>query len=237
MSDKCDGLSLPSHISSATYYRLYIPELIDESKVLYLDSDIVVDGPISDLYETDIDDYYLAAVTDPGMTRNETLGMASDSKYFNAGVLLLNLPMWRRDRIKDRVIDFVDKNPSLILWCDQDGLNAIIDGRWKELHLRYNLHERFYQNGLILQLSDSHQEQLGSALAAPTIIHYTGSDKPWMAGNRHPLRARYWRYLRKTPFYHLFPKNTAVYLLKKYLPESVQERLKNVMRKKHNSLH
>ena len=71
----------------ATYYRLFIPEKLNLEKALYLDADIVVNGSIEDLYNTDVSESYLAGVVCPGFDRHEQLEMAKDAQYFNAGVM------------------------------------------------------------------------------------------------------------------------------------------------------
>ena len=190
-----------TYYTKTTYYRLLIPEKLSFDKVLYLDSDIVVNGSIEDLYNTDIDQCYLAAVADAVPNPHKDLGMSEGSKYFNCGVMLLNLPKWREDRIKERVIDLIRNKPWVIRFPDQCGINSIVDGRWKELHPKYNAQTIFFQVKFEHTRSDLYPAgQLREGIDNPVIIHYTGKQKPWHLGYKHRFRKLYWRYLRDTPF-------------------------------------
>jgi lipopolysaccharide biosynthesis glycosyltransferase len=196
-----EGLVLNQSVTKATYYRLFIPEKLGFDKVLYLDSDIVVNGSIEDLYNTNIDQCYVAAVADAVPNPHEDLGMSEGSKYFNCGVMLLNLPKWREDRIKERVIDLIRNKPWVIRFPDQCGINSIVDGRWKELHPKYNAQTIFFQVKFEHTRSDLYPAgQLREGIDNPVIIHYTGKQKPWHLGYKHRFRKLYWRNLRETPF-------------------------------------
>ena len=82
-------------LSIETYYRIMLPYIADEEKILWLDGDIIVRSDIATLYDTDISDYYIAACKDIGEIKNtrtelkEVLGI-SQQVYFNAGILLMN---------------------------------------------------------------------------------------------------------------------------------------------------
>ncbi len=95
-------------LSLATYYRLFIPYLMrDYDKVLYIDGDTVVLEDLAHLYAADITDCYAGAVIDYNIIRDmsfsfrahvqSVLGMEDTSRYFNAGVLLLDIAAMRRD--------------------------------------------------------------------------------------------------------------------------------------------
>ena len=80
------------HISKADLFKFYMAEIFPHiDKILYLDSDTIVRKDLSELFNTDIKDYYLAAAKRPG-------------DEYNCGVLLYNLKKWREDNIKDKLI-------------------------------------------------------------------------------------------------------------------------------------
>ena len=133
------NLVLTHHYSKEIYYRLLIPQLIQEEKVLYLDADIIINGSISELYNQNTDNYYVCAVEDPYFDRYEELNIKKSSRYFNSGVMLINIKKWRETDLQNKVIDFVEKNFNIIHFPDQDALNALIGGQWKRLPLKYNL--------------------------------------------------------------------------------------------------
>ena len=86
------------------------------------------------LLEVDLGEHFLAAVEDPGFNRHKKLGMKLNSKYFNSGVMLINLRKWREVDVRSAVIDFVKARANLIEFVDQCGLNGVVDGNWLELN-------------------------------------------------------------------------------------------------------
>jgi lipopolysaccharide biosynthesis glycosyltransferase len=179
------------------------------------------------LYSTDLDGYYLAAVNTPGFVAHKDLEMSENSRYFNAGVMLINLDMWRRDHIKERVIEVVRKKPWAIQFADQCGLNSVVDGKWKELHPKFNLQSFFLEAKTNTYAPSFPKGELAAAIRSPVILHYSGSAKPWHFGYKHPYRGLYWKYLRKTPCNHLFSKDmTLVKIIKWCVPERIKKVIK-----------
>jgi lipopolysaccharide biosynthesis glycosyltransferase len=137
--------------------------------------------------------------------------------------MLINLPLWRLESVKSRVIDLVKRKPEAIRFVDQCGLNSVVNGRWKELHPRFNAHECFFRRDT-RQFATLFPE--GEGLAAkenPIIIHYTGSLKPWSWYDDHPRKKDYWKYLSMTPYARTFPKDmTPLNILKRSIPKSIK---------------
>lgn len=198
-------LKLSGHATTAVYYRLLLPELIDPAvpKVLYLDCDLVVKSDVTALWNTDLGPYALAAVRDPLFTAYETLGIPPARGYFNSGVMLLNLDHWRRHGHAARVVAFIRDNPGKITTWDQDGLNALLHSQWLELHPRWNVQTILFEHeGRNLPVP---REVLLECLAHPAVIHYTAKFKPWHAWCEHPRKAEYYRYLARTPWKNAGP--------------------------------
>ena len=128
---KIDFSDLPlnrSRISVATYYRLYLLDILpkDIKKLIYLDCDIVVKTDIAELWETDISGYYAGVVEDEGgKTQQKRLCLPFDYKYFNAGVILFNLEELRTFDFKESCLKYYENNKDIIILQDQDILNAI----------------------------------------------------------------------------------------------------------------
>lgn len=193
--DKSRFEHLPTikHITASAYYRIAIPEIFDESvkKVVYLDCDVIVLGDILELAATDISDYHVAAVENLSGHTYKQLGIPQD-EYFNSGVLLLNLELWRRDDISNEVIRFKQENPHRISTNDQCALNGILHTRWKHLPLRWNHQTGLYRHSE--QIAGFDPEEVREANLNPGIIHYIGWDKPWRKVRFHPLAGEYDRY-------------------------------------------
>jgi len=220
------------HFTKAMYYRLLIPKIIDVEKILYLDADIVINYSIFELYSTDITNFYIGGIINPGFTRNDKLNMDKNSKYFNSGVMLINNKMWQKDKISDKVIEFVNFNKKIIQFPDQDGLNAIINGKWKVMSLKYNQQAVIFEKDFNSKYDCYTNDELEEAKTAPVIIHYTGSSKPWHFRNKHPYKALYWRYLKMTPFKRYFAEDlTVLNIIKWIIPNSIKGNIKKLINK------
>lgn len=214
-----------------TYYRLLIPELIDEEKVLYLDSDIVVNGSIKGLYYQNIGENYVCAIEDPGFDRHQQLKMDPESVYFNSGMMLINLKKWKSDGIQKKVIDFIENNQDVIYFPDQCGLNAIINGRWKKVPLKYNQQSSIFSKDFEKKFNCFSPEELAEAKEKPIIIHYTSGSKPWHYKNSHPFKRRYWDYIKMTPYRHaVYSDLMPLYLLKSMIPADIRKTIKKFLK-------
>jgi lipopolysaccharide biosynthesis glycosyltransferase len=182
-------LKVDGHVSVSTYYRLLIPTLLpnEVEKVLYLDSDMVVLRSIDELWNTNLDNKALAAVVEPSHYRHAALNISPTMSYFNAGVMLMNLTIWRNEKLAARAVQFVHEHPEKIEFWDQDALNATLPGRWKELPSHWN------QTSVVW-------DSYGQDPILPGIVHFTGSSKPWHYHNQHPQRDQYFHYLKLTPW-------------------------------------
>jgi lipopolysaccharide biosynthesis glycosyltransferase len=125
------------HFSLVTYYRLFIASLFPEyDKIIYLDSDVVVLGDVSELYRVDMGDNIIAAAPEQFVQNTEqfrtyasmALGVDPDG-YVNAGVLVINLAQYRRFGIEDRFISLISKYDFDLLDPDQAYLNYLCAGR------------------------------------------------------------------------------------------------------------
>jgi lipopolysaccharide biosynthesis glycosyltransferase len=165
-----------SHISKITYARFLIPELFPDSvsKVLYLDADILVLDDLGPLWETDLEGFVLGAVLDrwdqrikdnnPGLERVPRV-----RDYFNAGVLLVDLNRWRKERISEKALQYLVHHPHS-LFSDQDALNVACDGLWKRLNSRWNFHDI---DEKCISTFNPHER--------PPIVHFAAREKPWNA--------------------------------------------------------
>ncbi|TLU82831.1 MAG: glycosyltransferase family 8 protein [Chlorobium sp.] len=215
-----------------TYYRLLIPELINEQKVLYLDSDIVVNGSIKALYNQDTGENYVCAIEDPGFDRHVQLKMDPRAVYFNSGMMLINLAKWKRDGIQKKVIDFIENNQEAIWFPDQCGLNAVINGRWKKVPLKYNQQSSIFSKDFEKKFNCFSSEELSQAKERPVIIHYTSGSKPWHYKNRHPYKRRYWDYIKMTPYRHaIYSDLMPLFLLKSMIPADLKKIIKGALKK------
>ena len=161
------------YISVETYFRYMIADLLpDIDKILYLDADLIVTSDISDLYDIDLGDNYIAGVEDYFIKQigyKSEINFQDADIYINAGVLLMNLPKIRKDNLAQK---FIAKSIALqnkIKFQDQDIINIVCKGKIKPVDSKYN-----FTSGNIRNEIDKRK--------FAKIIHYTGADKPW---NKH----------------------------------------------------
>jgi len=195
----------PDYISSsASLYRYLIPQVrLDIDKALYLDCDIVVRRSLRELFDTDLEERYIAGVEDfHWMMGNKRLKLNSsiNEPYFNSGVLLLNCKKMREDNIFEKLITQSNKlNPKMLEQTDQDAINIVCAGEKVILHPKYNLLSCYTDP---IYFTSYSEKEMTEAAENPVIIHYTTSIKPWIPEN-FPLNEyayEYHRYLRLTPF-------------------------------------
>lgn len=134
----------------ATMYRFFIPKLIptEIKKIIYLDSDIIVNLDINELWREELNEKIFAGVpeilnhaTDSNMKnihRTCRDGLVKTDDYFNAGVLLINLNVFRNEKeTLSEGTKFIGKNPQYI-FLDQDILNYCFSTRTIKLPIKFN---------------------------------------------------------------------------------------------------
>jgi lipopolysaccharide biosynthesis glycosyltransferase len=198
-------------MSVATYHRLLLAELLprEVKKVIWLDCDLLVRADLARLWETELGGCHLLAVRDPlvplvssryGVRRWRELGLPESGGYFNAGVMLIDLERWREDEVGTRAAAYVEANRGSVMFWDQEGLNAVLCGRWGELDSRWN---EFSASVALVQRR--------AAARDPWIVHFSGNLKPWVLprpamGNR----ALFYEVLDETPWAGWRPRRTLV---------------------------
>lgn len=141
-----DKLFTRDYYTNTTYFRLFIPELYPQyEKALYLDSDTVVLADIAELYNTDIGENLVAAAQE-GVIQNikvyqdyveKVVGVASYKRFFNAGVLLMNLNELRRFQFQEKILYLLSTVKYSVIQ-DEDYLNRMCKGRVKFVDSTWN---------------------------------------------------------------------------------------------------
>lgn len=185
------------YISKATYYRYIIPKLKPNlKKCLYLDVDIVVEDSLNKLWNTNINNYYIAGVKELWDYYNEyshkNLGVYHP---INAGVLIINIEKWIKDNITNKL--FYNTNYILkeykLKFQDQDVINYTFKDNILFVSPRYNLQQTAFFDTHYNAYSD---EEMHNSKIYPVIIHYSGNIKPWQKGCKHPLSEKYYKYTK-----------------------------------------
>ena len=185
------------HISIAAYYRIIAPLLLpfEIDRILYFDGDIIINGSIADLYNTNIKEHALGAIIDEdylNCQKYHRLDRPVNNGYINSGVLLLNLKYWRKHHLVDKCLAYIRDNQEKLKQHDQDVLNAVLYDKIKLLPLRYNFQTGFiYKNSV---LEDQIINKVQECMYTPIVIHYTGPNKPWYKNCKHPYKKRFLHY-------------------------------------------
>ena len=154
------------------YYRLFIPEMFPEyDKGVYIDSDVVLNADIAELYDTEMGTNLIGACPDwsvqnvPPLCRyiEEAIGVPH-AEYINSGILLMNLAELRRVELGKRFMELLNKYHFDCIAPDQDYLNALCRGRITFLGEEW----------------DAMPKDYGEPLAEPKLVHYNLFAKPWM---------------------------------------------------------
>ncbi|MBE5746211.1 MAG: glycosyltransferase family 8 protein [Clostridiales bacterium] len=183
--------TLRDYYTTSIFYRLFIAALYPEyDKAIYLDCDITVIGDISKMFKIDLKDNIFGAVPDDVIASREEFKAYAregvgidDKKYFNSGVLLMNLVKYREEKIKERFVYLLVKYNFETVCPDQDYLNVLckdkilyIERGWDRMSTDENYDGPVY------------------------IIHYNNFGKPWYYDNI-PYQKYFWEYAIKTPYY------------------------------------
>ncbi len=205
------------HFSLENYYRLVIWDILKHyDKVIYLDSDLVVNGDIVELFKIDVENYYVAAAKDLDWlswylndenrrerAKNE-LKDVDPYMYFNSGVMIFNIKKLFNEVDVNKVLELAASKEWLLV--DQDVLNLVCRDNVKYLQdywnvlIDYNDHfglSRLEKARVIPKLQ---YENYLLARKDPKIVHYAGAQKPWKFFNCD-MSKYFWKYARNTSYY------------------------------------
>ena len=135
-------LNMSWGISISSYARLFVGEMLPETvdRVLYADCDMIVCEPLRELWNTPLDGKVLAAVQD-GISADTkaAVGLQAGMRYFNAGLLLIDLAEWRARKMGERCMSFIDGHGGNVVHHDQGVLNGVLMGDYVNLPIKDNL--------------------------------------------------------------------------------------------------
>lgn len=199
------GVRISDRWGVATFFRLLAPELLppELGQVIYLDSDLVIEGNLAQLWAEDLEnhpalavqDYWLPHVSMPCAlpATYQELGLAPDTLYFNAGMIVLNLKYWREKNVAQKALNYARQNHTI----DQEAINATIAGQWKPLDLRWNV-----QVCGVARPAIKLPYHPGEMIRKAFIIHFTSPDKPWRPLYKLYGGSRFAHYLRQSNWFN-----------------------------------
>ena len=178
------------YYTQAIFYRLFIAKLFPNlKKALYLDCDIVILNDIAKLYQFDLEGNIIAAATDDIVNNNDdfkiycmhAVGSYKD-KYFNSGVLVIDLEKYRKEKVLEKFLDLLTTYHFKCVAPDQDYLNYLCRDTIKFFPKSWNR----------MPVDDDYNGELN-------LIHYNMFTKPWLYDVKY--QEYYWKYAKETIYY------------------------------------
>ncbi len=195
------------HFSTAMYLRLSVEKMLPQeiSRILYCDCDVIFLKPIDALWNLDLQGHFLAAVEEgwnnaPNNWRPD-LGIDEPGRYFNSGVLLIDLNLWRSHQICEKVKDFIRSNWNTLRYPDQDGLNAVLSKKYLAIEKSWNF----------FSCTIGRKKTL-----TPHIVHFASEFKPWFYKSVDPFQEDYIKFLLRSSWKdYQFPDKNAFNTIKR----------------------
>ncbi len=205
--------------SEVSYYRIIVPHILKNynGKILVSDCDLITAVDIADIYKEELGDNVIGAAKDVVWQswcngyigkelikyNNDTLNMKRPLDYVNTGIILFNANKYRNEYTIDYVLKFITSKKYKIQ--EQDGLNAMLEGRIKFLDIKWNMYvllNEWLKTGVENYCSIKERDAYFEAYKNPNIIHWAAHPKPWVEPSIL-LAEKWWEIARKTPFYEM----------------------------------
>lgn len=193
ITDRAENKLRCDYFTLTIYFRLFIPEMFPcYDKAIYIDSDIVVLGDISKLYNLDLGNNLIGACADKSVVDVPELANYMESavgvdrhEYINSGVLLMNLKELRKEKFSEKFLTLLNKYHFDTIAPDQDYLNAMCNGRILYINEEW----------------DAMPTEGKKPLKSPKLIHYNLFQKPWCYDNIQ-YEQYFWKYAKITNYYN-----------------------------------
>lgn len=218
------------------YYRLLIPKIRPEiNKAIYLDCDLVAKCCLSGIYDIDITNYCAAASEDHSMVaerRKPDFDLDKNTRYFNSGVLLLNLDKIRKEKLLDKAPSIAKKYKDKMTLVDQDLLNVLFLDKIIYLSPDWNVMASWFQENKYQHKHYSY-ELFEYCKNNPKIVHYAGRSTFWIESDSfsvHKYWKEYYYNLKLTDFYKGIKDHPCVMFFKDLRKLVVRDCLKKLRR-------
>lgn len=196
-----------------SYCRLFLDQILPEDidRVLYLDSDVLILDDLQELWHIDLKENCVAGVIDCLSDKYyEMLEMSSSSHYCNSGVLLQDLRQWKKQKVGDKVRDYVHKSGGYIFFMEQTVFNVVLQDKILVLPPKYNTYTLMqclsYKDIMKLRRPRDYytEDEIKEAVRYPSIVHLTNTfiikNRAWYEDNNHPMKKTYAQYKALTPW-------------------------------------
>lgn len=124
----------------SSYYRIFLADILpDVDRIIYLDADTLLTGDLTELWRTDLEGNFLVACLDERAYMKKVFSVLNPRRreYFNSGVLVFDLYLFRKYKIINNLLGFLIDTADLYELGDQDALNLyfldavkLLDSSW-----------------------------------------------------------------------------------------------------------
>lgn len=192
ITDREENLLRCDYFTMTIYFRIFLADMFPEyDKGIYIDSDIVVPGDISKMYNLDLEDNIIGACPDHSVCDVPELANYMENaigtsryKYINSGVLLMNMKKMRDLDFSKKFLKLLNTYHFDCIAPDQDYINAMCMDKILFLD----------------EIWDAMPNDDKPPVENPSLIHYNLFDKPWCYPNIM-YEDYFWKYAKQTPYY------------------------------------
>lgn len=183
-----------------TFARLFIADMINEEKILYVDCDTICNGSVEEFWNTDLSGMMIAGVQDTVSEEIKTkIGLTKSDHYINAGIILIDLDKWRLNKCTEKAVDYINKHNGYVMHNDQGVINALFKNDIKIVSPKYNAMTPLFMinRAKIMKyfaLDNYYSaKEIKEAVDNPVFIHFVRftTSRPWETGCAHPYKASF----------------------------------------------
>jgi lipopolysaccharide biosynthesis glycosyltransferase len=187
-------------VYSYCFFQDILPKKVE--KVILLEGDSNVTDDLSEMYDIDLDGYYLGAADDlQSKWYKRKLGMKDDSPYFNCGIMVMNLKKWREDGVSEKLKKMINNGEAKFFYEVQDELNVLMEGQIKILPPKFNCTTAVYlfdyEMMKIYRKPSTYCNKVDFEYSKkhPLVVHFTKNQiiqpRPWIKDSTHPYKEYY----------------------------------------------
>lgn len=178
--------NVPPRLNRSVLLRVLLPQFLPRQlkRVIYMDVDMLARGSMESLWKLDLKGCPLAALPERTENGNADRLSLSSGKYFNAGIMVIDLELWRRRKLTEKVTACYQQNTSNFLMMEQDALNTVLDGDFLPLDIRYN------------RQLEANNPAAAKWEPEDVVLHFVNEAKPWTKGCLQEFYDMYWQYVK-----------------------------------------
>lgn len=204
-NELCKDLTIDKtgrHIETV-YAKLFFTDLLNIDRIIYIDSDTIINGSLKEFWEVELNDNLVGGVSTHTVGSKKILGLTDSDVFINDGVVLMNIKKLKEESFKEKFLECIasyNGNPPVL---SEGVINKVCRGRIKVLNPKFNLMSGLitYNYGIFNTPKNFYpKEELLEAINNPTIIHFLAGfyNRPWHVDCTHPMKNLYFLYKRRT---------------------------------------